>query len=298
MKIFATSLKKADMLMFNLHGAEEPDYPGFYSCDEAFHPSLLQQSNARVFNTVACYGARYTGYSRDESMLLSAMYGGGVLLYTGSLIPVPMYYDYESNEARELLLNPGTGSEVLMRLFPLYQFKGLTAGYALLKAKCDYFNMCRYIESDGFSLSTALMFCLYGNPMLHIKKQEHVIAAALQNDAIPPAPIKAMPTKLTKTMKQRVYQKNTSGALLDQVRGYVDANLSAIRQMVEKHLYDQLGLPPRQLESIDQFSRPAKDGNYELGYIFNYHNSAATFAAKTYVEVSSQGKLKRVYTTK
>ena len=298
MEIYCSSLAKADMLMFNLHGADHPDYPGFYSYDEAFHPSLLQQSNARVFNTVACFGARYKGYSRDESMLLSALYGGGVLLYTGSLVPVPMYYDYENNEARELLLNPGTGSEVFMRLFPLYQFKGMTAGYALLKAKCDYFNMCRHIESDGFSLSTALMFSLYGNPMLHVRKQDHVIAAALQNDVIPPAPVKAEPLVITKTKKQTVFQKRESESLLDQIRGYVDANLEAIRKMVETHLYNQLGLPPRQLESIDQFSRPTIDGNYELGYMFNYSDSDAVFASKTYVEVSMEGKLKRVYRTK
>jgi hypothetical protein len=298
MDIYGSSLKRADMLMFNLHGADAPDMPGFYSSDEAFNPTLLQVSNARVLNTVACYGARYTGYTREQSMLLKAMYGGGVLLYTGSLIPVPMYYDPEMNEAREMLLNPGTGSEVFMRLYPLYQFKGMTAGKALLKAKCDYFNMCRHVESDGFSFSTAMMFCLYGNPMLHIRECRHVIDAALQNDAMPPAPIKAEAKSLSKTLTHKLVQKDKSGSLLDQVRGYVDDNLSAIRGIVEKYLYDQLGLSPRQLESIDQFSRPAKDGNYELGYIFNYHNSAATFAAKTYVEVSLQGKLKRVYTTK
>lgn len=88
-------------------------------------------------------------------MLLSALYGGGVLLYTGSLIPVPMFSNEETDEARQLLLNPGTGSEVLMRLYPLYQFKGMTGGKAMLQAKCDYFNMCRHVEDDCFSMSTA-----------------------------------------------------------------------------------------------------------------------------------------------
>ncbi len=297
--IYRQSLKKGDMLMFNLHGAGQEGMCGFYSCDEAFNPSLLSESRARVFNTVACFGARYSGYKRSDSMLLSALYGGGVLLYTGSLIPVPMFSDGENDEARQLLLNPGTGSEVFMRLYPLYQFKGMTAGRALLQAKCDYFNMCRHVESDCFSLSTALMFCLYGNPMLHVRRRDYVVESALQNDAMPPAPVKGEGLAVRKTLIQRVMQKETGElSLVDRVRDYVDDNLNAIRSMVEQHLYRQLGLDPQTLDSIDQFSRPSIDGNYTTGYSFNYHNPSRPYAADTFVEVDAAGNTKRVYTTK
>ena len=84
--IYCKSLDNADMLMFNLHGADAKGMCGFYSEAEAFNPSLLSHGKARVFNTVACFGARYAGYDRNDSMLLSALYGGGVLLYTGSLV--------------------------------------------------------------------------------------------------------------------------------------------------------------------------------------------------------------------
>lgn len=299
LSIYCKSLDKADMLMFNLHGADAEGMCGFYSKDEAFNPSLLNQGRARVFNTVACFGARYAGYKRNDSMLLSALYGGGVLLYTGSLIPVPMFSNEETDEARQLLLNPGTGSEVLMRLYPLYQFKGMTGGKAMLQAKCDYFNMCRHIEDDSFSMSTALMFCLYGNPMLHVRRREYVVESALQNDAMPPAPIKADGSPLKKTMRQRLLQKDKSNqSLIDQIRGYVDENLNAIRNMVEQHLYQQLGLKPEMLDSIDQVSRPTIDGNYETGYSFNYHDASRQYGADTFVEVDAQGKTKRIYTTK
>ncbi len=299
LSIYCKSLDKADMLMFNLHGANEEGMCGFYSEDEAFNPSLLNQGRARVFNTVACFGARYAGYKRNDSMLLSALYGGGVLLYTGSLIPVPMFSNEETDEARQLLLNPGTGSEVLMRLYPLYQFKGMTGGKAMLQAKCDYFNMCRHVEDDSFSMSTALMFCLYGNPMLHVRRREYVVESALQNDAMPPAPIKADGSPLKKTIRQRLLQKDKSNqSLIDQIRGYVDENLNAIRNMVEQHLYQQLGLKPEMLDSIDQVSRPTIDGNYETGYSFNYHDASRQYGADTFVEVDVQGKTKRIYTTK
>ncbi|WP_308232824.1 hypothetical protein [uncultured Prevotella sp.] len=297
--IYCKSLDNADMLMFNLHGADAKGMCGFYSEAEAFNPSLLSHGKARVFNTVACFGARYAGYERNDSMLLSALYGGGVLLYTGSLVSVPMFSNGETDEVRELILNPGTGSEVLMRLYPLYQFKGMTGGKALLQAKCDYFNMCRNIEDDCFSMSTALMFCLYGNPMLNVRRSDHVIESALRNDAMPPAAVKADGMPLRKTMCQRLLKKDmNSQSLIDQIRGYVDDNLNAIRTMVEQHLYRQLGLNPQTLDSIDQFSRPTIDGNYEMGYSFNYHDPNRQYGADTFVEVDTQGKTKRIYTTK
>ena len=297
--IYCKSLDNADMLMFNLHGADAKGMCGFYSEAEAFNPSLLSHGKARVFNTVACFGARYAGYERNDSMLLSALYGGGVLLYTGSLVSVPMFSNGETDEVRELILNPGTGSEVLMRLYPLYQFKGMTGGKALLQAKCDYFNMCRNIEDDCFSMSTALMFCLYGNPMLNVRRSDHVIESALRNDAMPPAAVKADGMPLRKIMRQRLMQKDVnSQSLIDQICGYVDDNLNAIRTMVEQHLYRQLGLNPQTLDSIDQFSRPTIDGNYEMGYSFNYHDPNRQYGADTFVEVDAKGKTKRIYTTK
>lgn len=299
MRIYGNSISRAGMLMFNLHGADAPGMPGFYSTGEAFNPSLLSRSGARVLNTVACFGARYKGgYSREQSMLLSALYGGGVLLYVGSLVPVPMYSDRETDEARELLLHPGTGSEVFMRLFPLYQFKGMTAGRALLQAKCDYFNMMRHVEHDGFSLSTAMMFCLYGNPMLHVKERQDVVAAARGNTSIPAGEVKSARMPVRKTLTQRVMSKAAGKSLLEEVAGYVDGNLSAIRSMTERYVYQALGLPPECLESIDALSRPLGDGCYETGYSFSYADPYDVFSPSKIVETGSDGRVKRIYSTK
>ncbi len=299
MEVYKNSISQAGMLMFNLHGADAPQMPGFYSSGEAFNPSMLSLSSARVLNTVACFGARYKGgYSREQSMVLSALYGGGILLYVGSLIPVPMYSNCDTDEVRELMLHPGTGSEVFMRLFPLYQFKGMTAGRALLQAKCDYFNMMRHIEHDGFSLSTALMFCLYGNPMLHVKARKDVIEAARSNTSIPANGVKSVPMPIRKTLTHRVMEKDRSKSLLEQVRGYVDDNLTAIRSMTEQYVYQALGLPPAYLESIDMLSRPLGDGNYETGYSFNYYDPNEVFSPEKRVETDSAGRIKRLYSYK
>lgn len=296
---YIDSISQTGMLMFNLHGSDSPQYSGFYSSGEAFNIDMLKKSSARVFNTVACFGARYKGgYKREQSMVLNALYGGGVLLYTGSLIPVPMYSNYDNDEVRELMLNPGTGSEVFMRLYPLYQFKGMTAGRALLQAKCDYFNMMRHVEHDDFSLSTAMMFCLYGNPMLHVKPRPDVVEAARSNTSIPAGEVKSAPHPVMLKMKQRVMEKHQEKSLLDQARGYVDQNFAAIRSMTEQYVYQALGLPPAYLESIDAFSQPLSNGDYQTGYSFNYYDPNAMFSAEKRVETDCNGKIKRVYYTK
>ena len=301
--IYCKSLKNADMLMFNLHGDNLPEHSGFYNdySDEAFNVDLLNRSNARVLNTVACFGARYVEYHREESILLSSLYRGGILLYTGSLVSVPMYNDYqnpENNEARTLLFNPGTGSEVFMRLYSIYLFTGIPVGQALLQAKCDYYNMCRHVESDGFSLSTILMFGLYGNPMLHVKRQDHVIDSALENDAMPPTPVKSVPHRLTKTNVTPLFKKSKANSLLEQVQAATDSNFAYMRKIVETTLNESYGLTSEMLYNISGFERFSEGEQNDAGYFFYYHNPNRHFSSDCFVEVDKQGTIKRIYTTK
>lgn len=301
MRIYNKSIENTGMLMFNLHGSDDPDYSGFYSTGEAFSIDCLCRTNAKVFNTVACFGARYPGYERHESMLLSALLENQLLLYTGSLVSVPMYYDYDGgNDARELLLNPGTGSEVFMRLYSLYQFKGLPAGLALLQAKCDYFNMCRHIESDDFSMSTILMFSLYGNPLLFVKERPDVIQSALNNDAIPPKPVKGSGRRYKGITTTKLFtRKGTSSmSVLEQVREAVDDNINAIRATVERDLYNQLGLPSEVLDSINRIEMTLDNGRVEKSYDFRYILPDTKFSSKIDVEIDNSGRIKKIFTTK
>ena len=106
-----TALSKADMLLFNTHGGNDIELSGFLgqgpggiielkineedSCFNkyvydmehplAFDVPLLPCSKARILNTLACYGARFVGYDRPKSMLLSALYGN-FLLYISQAI--------------------------------------------------------------------------------------------------------------------------------------------------------------------------------------------------------------------
>ena len=303
---YEQALSHAGMLLFNLHGSDSKRASGFY-CNgddgypESFNINMMKQSNARVLNTVACFGARYDGYTRENSMLMSALLGGGKLLYAGSTISVPMIGDENQTYPEGVTQYPGSGSEKFMPIYCYYQFCGLPAGQAMMQAKLDYFNTFRHIERDDFSLSTIMMFGLYGNPMLHVRARQDVMDAAVKYEVLPQLPETAKasaPIRMKRTQclitKQQLQE---SKSLLDQLRSCVDDNLRAIHGMVQQYLYQQLGLDPRWLDEVDVFTMPDGNGNYDMGYIYNY-DDCNKFGNKTMVEVDRQGQITRKITFK
>lgn len=293
------TLEETGMLLFNLHGARGHNMPGFYNDrGEAFSLDMLSESTARVFNTVACYGARYHGYGRDESMLLTSFYEDGFLLYAGSLIPVPMT---ELNVPEGVEVHEGSGSEHLMPIFCMEQFSGVPVGEAMMRAKLEYFNTFRHMERDDFSLATMMMFSLYGNPMLRLQRDEEVLRRAQEEHVLPvlPQKTKHMPIRMKRTQRIATFkEQSSSSSLLEQVRSNVDRNIDAIHETVQQHLYEQLGLDPRWLSHVDSFSIPNGDGTSEEGYSYAYEDMSKPYARKSWVEVDKRGKVKRLFETK
>ena len=301
MKYFQTSCSEADTMIFNLHGSSKPGRSGFYGEDDslAFSPLQLQETDAKIIITAACCGARYANYTREDSMLMSALYKADVLLYFGSQVNVPMFFDMERMESRRLLFGTYNGSEVLLRLLTLYLYYGNPSGRAYISAVCDYFNMYRHIESDNFALKTILMFGMYGNPMLCVQKRQKLISAAMDS-AGSKGNGKCVRVPYCKTDTKTVFDRRNTGcgSMLDKLRRLVDDNFEAIRKTMEENLYNELGLPPRQLESVKNFSRKNADGAAQDGYLFLYHNPDACFSNDTMVEVNKAGKIIKVYKSK
>ena len=250
-KHYQKEISQADMLMFNLHGADAHGYSSFYgeglsghNTPEAFSCEMLRYSGARIFNTVACFGGRYIGYNRNDSMLMSALYGGGVMLYAGSCTSALGRSGPVHNVAEDALM-PSGYSESFMKLYSLYLFKGITAGEAFLSAKCDYFNLCHTLDSDECAMATVLMFNLYGMPVLHVNSNKSVIQEARG--------IKEVHDINThkKTTSRVIYDKNqTPSSILSEIRMRVNDNLQKIRKTIESKLYSYWGLNPADLDSI------------------------------------------------
>ena len=292
------TLDECGMLLFNLHGAGSEGMSGFYNDGgEAFSTEMLANTEAQVLNTVACYGARYHGFQRDDSMMLSALYNNGFLLYAGSLIPVPMI---ELNVPDGVEVHEGSGSEHLMPIYCMEQFRGLPVGEAMMRAKLEYFNTFRFMERDDFSMATMMMFSLYGNPMLRLQPQEEVLQKAEECHVLPVLPQNKCMAPIQKKRMQRVLVKDglKGQSLLEEVQGLVDANLSAIHAQVQQHLYDALGLEPRWLDHVDSFDLSDNKGFSQKGYCYTYVDRSKPYAQKSMVEVTIKGTVTRVFRTK
>ena len=283
-------LSEADMLVFNLHGACNPEDSGFYSSGLAFSIDMLRESNARIFNTVACWGGRYIKYAREQSMLLSAMYGGGVLLYSGSCVPaMGKCGNFQHDETWRI--QPAAYSETFMARFAEYECLGtMTAGEAFLKAKCDYYNTSRQIEEDEVILATVLMFNLYGNPKLRTHPNVEAIAAIQEDDGSKQVRMPFRKMKRTAVMKAQK-QSNGTKSLVEEVRGMVDSNLRMIHDTITTNLYQQLGLEPRELYSVERYETTNAQGRPEKGYLYNYQRKIGPVNTQVRAKLDEHGHL-------
>lgn len=290
-KQYRQDIGNADMLMFNLHGCDRPGYSSFFgeganghNTPEAFVIDYLRDSGARIINTVACFGGRFIQYARNDSMLLSSLYGGGVVLYAGSCTTALGRSGVYHDAARDMLVPAGM-SESFMKLYSLYLFKGIPAGEAFLRAKCDYFNTCRGLDGDRAAIATVLMFNLYGMPALHVVRQDEVTQEARGMKQILPLDLSA------KVEHKTVFDKQTrSGNLLDHVRSLVNDNLHKIRKTVEAELYQSLGLPPDDLSAITAIT----EGKTFKGYRFEYQRDEGVITHRHWAFTDASGTLKDV----
>ena len=293
-KQYKDDIGKADMLMFNLHGSDYPDYSSFFgeganghNTPEAFTIEYLRDSGARIFNTVACFGGRYINYERNQSMLLSSLYGGGVVLYAGSCTSALGRSGQRHLAVNDILI-PAGFSESFMKLYTLYLFRGITSGEAFLRAKCDYFNTCCSLDGDDAAMATVLMFNLYGLPMLSVIKREEVTEEARGMKQIPVVAI----DRQKRPIYQTVYDRNvkSSGSILEEVRMRVNSNLQKIRSTVEANLYQYWGLPPSDLNSVETIT----EQGILKGYRFKYLNNSGIIKKQSWAYSDASGKVKDV----
>ena len=297
---YYASLSGADMLVFNLHGACDPSMSGFYSNGLAFTTGMLRESNARIFNTVACWGGRYIKYTREQSMLLNALYGGGVVLYCGACVPaLGKCGNYQQDSTWRI--QPAAYSETFMARFAEYQCLGtMTAGEAMLKAKCDYYNTSRMIEDDDCTLATVLMFNLYGNPMLGTAPNISALSQLQHDDGSKEyrIPYRKMKREIAMKEDAAVQQRVSGGSILDAVRSAVDSNLSKIHDGIVRNLYNRLGVEPRELFCVERYQSTDANGKPCSGYLYNYARENNSVRTKFIVKVDEKGNLLDAIQTK
>lgn len=289
-KQYQREIGQADMLMFNLHGADAHGYSSFYgeglsghNTPEAFSRDMLKYSGARILNTVACFGGRYIGYNRNDSMLMSALYGGGVVLYAGSCTSALGRTGQVHYVAQDALM-PSGYSESFMKLYSLYLFRGITAGEAFLSAKCDYFNLCRSLDGDECALATVLMFNLYGMPVLNVNSNKEVI-----QEARGIKDVRDINTNKRTSSRVLYTKEQDSSSILSEVRMRVNDNLQKIRNTIESKLYNYWGLNPADLDNIVELTN---DNQKSLR--FEYNSGKGLIKKRSWAFADEIGNIKDV----
>lgn len=300
MSRYISLMRECDMLMFTLHGGPQPNSPHYFGeahipartgMIPVFTPSMLHGSKAKIVVPICCWGARFIGYRRNTSALLTAMYDSDTLLFMGSCRSALGEFDTSfMDENGQLRADPQPRyAEILIRLFMQLLLKGMRAGEALSLAKINYLKY--YAEGNMADILTVQQFNLFGDPMLRVipvGSTDNMIQDFPSGiaTAIPPIEIEHMYYD-----KQDAFRDDWGGniGLLQRVRGFVDSNLAYIRDTINKQLYQQYNIAPSTLRRITGY----RDSHGTRGFRFIYTNDGDIPATVT-AFADSKGRLLRV----
>lgn len=287
---YVHELKKIDFLVCNLHGDSNKDFPFFIGEDSshtkytiATQPQMLSETAPFIFNTVACFGARYIDYELDESMMMTAL-AYGTMLYCGSQEIALGGPDMEGC------------SELMMKLYNIYLHKGIPAGLALIKAKQDYYRTCHREDGDDRAMFTILEFNLFGCPIISMQPK-------IDSDYKPRLLGYSVDENLKAQYRPKTIELISGGAykandIHAYVRGLVDNNLNIIRQKVEEEVYQRLGLGKDNLQQVMRVSQDNCVEGYQFLYEWSPQQSYRSLRLYYIVDTDNKGDIKKIFHTK
>lgn len=287
---YVHELNKIDFLVCNLHGDKAKEIPFFFGEDNAHErytvatqPQMMSEAAPYIFNTVACYGARYIDYQLEESMLISAL-SYGTVLYCGACDLALGGHDMEGY------------SELLMKLYSIYLHKGMPAGLALMKAKQDYYRTCYQVEGEEPAMYTVLEFNLFGCPLISMQPEIALdySTTLLGNPIDEHSRAKYRP----KNIEIVAGGANKTNDIHTYIRDLVDNNLSIIRQKVEADVYQRLGLGKDNLQQVNRVSQDGREIGYQFLYEWSPEQSYRSFRMVYIVDTDSKGVIKKIIHTK
>ena len=97
-------------------------------------------------------------------------------------------------------------------------------------------------------------------------------------------------------MQQTGQDKTKS--LISEVRGLVDNNLRKIHEKITGTLYQQLGVKPRELMSVERYEKVNAKGSVMKGYLYNYVKEFGPVKSQIQARVDDDGKLMDAIQTK
>lgn len=284
--VYMEAINWADAIVINCHGASQAGNPGCVGEDEnrsvqppALIPEMIDNSQIKTVTSLACWGARHTGYRIEMSMGMQALYTG-VLAYMGS--------------TRSAYVSPGRqngkfvlGCSALLARYYLTNLEaGMDMGEALLEAKYRYVNDPNNQDTEEQKVNCILEFNLYGDPLLCVGQHRRQRTTRTWTPRLNIAPEKTWKRKYTMVYSD---SKGTTGkeTLTDYVRRRVDQNLMAIHQRLSHYLCEHYHVEPRTLHSGYKFATQVGGEGYRLRYL----DDKGAFISETIVDTDTRGDI-------
>ena len=291
----------AQLFFFNLHGSAAKDT--FYFLGQStknpedwrvaiFPAAIAACEQPNIIVSEACYGARFIGFDKEHSMLLTAM-STNTLIYLGaSRVAYGQPDPHEENSP--VLMN---NADVITGEFVNNMLDGLPAGAALFEAKRI---MHRTSEIGPVESTTLVEFNLFGDPTLFIMNKK-------MNKASKPATNTNIGTLINPTTAScklenvpiPIEEETKPMSLLAQVRAQVDANIAEIQSKINDQLYKEWGISPRKPISMSRTTSVSGQKGYEIQYNLDEHKNAPDgFYNLMSVSSDINGKIRSVRITK
>lgn len=279
---------EASLYYFNLHGGEGRQLNCYFGelphdIGEDTVPVIGPQhlETCLLHNMVvseACYGAKFIGLRKSESMMLTSLASNAVIFLGSSRIA---WGACDSNDGSEELY----AADILAKTFIELMLDGFSAGEASFMARKKVLES--HGSADLYAALTVTEFNLFGDPSVSFRNNAQRPKAREVRLSDNFSDISVAVTSLT---------GNRAGGrgLLHDIRQAVDSNIYAIHTSISEQLYSRYGISPRKPSHILKISGGGRDE--EMIYVYNI--SEAKFRIDMAVTSSTSGKIKKVYMSK
>jgi len=276
--VFNTS---AQLYYFNLHGSDAPGSPEFFGdSDKAISPDFLRNAeNLNFLISEACYGAKFIDYDIDDCMLLTAIHSNTITFAGSSRVAF--------GAANENL----SSADIIAKSFIDILFNGYSSGKALSQARIDVYDAC---SDDHFEYGTtsAVEFNLFGEPILSSSKASKKKKNELKYLK---SGLKSKSFSRTRPTRKEIIFKNVEKGILNDTRNLVNKEVSKIRDIINKSLYEQFNVEPRDLTAV--FHITGKYGEKTYNYVYKNKNKSDINNVYS-VFSDNHGKIKSILITK
>ena len=291
--------RSAEFVFFNMHGSDAQKFP-YYGGYElrtksdfywGMAPQIVAElEKPNVIFAQPCYGGRFIGYSKEHSMVLTAL-SAQTLVFIGSSRSSYGSQDPKSGCTIDQVGSLRIGcSDITAYVFNDLALQGCPVGAAFFQARCETYRQGDSGWLDALSIGE---FNLFGDPTLFcIKDNGHKSAPTVSKSALV-----SQQDVVKITGVETVMQKSAGRpqSILEQLRQQVNKNLMDISDSIGKHLYEQYGIPKREPFFVQKikYSNGSEDLNFHYG--LGENENAKT---EVIVQTTPNGDIKNIVQSK